>query len=1008
VRKILSVVPLLAALAVVPALAGAQATREVTGKVTQAGTSIGLADATIGLLNAPGGVRSNANGEFRIRVPEGEVTLIARSIGFKRAEIKVPASQSTANFVLEKDVLQLEGVTVTGQATTVEKRNAATAVSTVNAEELTRVPAVTVESALQGKVVGASINMNNGAPGGGGQIQIRGASSLIEKIDPLFVVDGVIVSNAQRSTHQAIITGSLNAGEENGTNRLADINSNDIENIEILKGAAASAIYGSQATNGVVIITTKRGKAGAPRFSVTARGGTSALIESKGSRNFATLADVMTVDNVKNNPDAVALAQSVCTPNCPHYDYVKQLFGRTDPTYELVGNLTGGVGSGTRYFVSGDHRYEPGTAMNTSAKKQSLRANLDQAIGSRITATVSSNLVRSFAQRGISNNDNSFSSPLYNFGYTPAIYPFWKKDAQGNYTFNPFPPGGIQAASNVFQNFDLQRNNEDVHRLITSGNVKYSLLSTGANTITLAGQGGIDWFSSESYLLAPPTLQSQQRGSTQGGDFPGAAVQGNGTSKLTNFTLSAIWNLFSGANISSTFSTGIQTGDAATNDYTIGGRGLAPTATNAAGAQNTQVFQTRTDVANEAFYVQEDLLLFGEKLFLSGGVRGERSSVNGDTQKLYYFPRGQASYRFTNLIPFVNELKLRAAIGQSGNQPAYGERFLTVTNAALLDGKPGFIANTTVGNQAISPERLTETEFGFDATMLNQRISAEFTYYDRSITDLLVRPALAPSSGLLVSVLNGGKLSTKGYEAGITVIPIQTRGLTWTSRNTWFQNRADIVSFPKGVNPFVLPTAARGFGTAYGYLRFTPGYTVSTIFGSKVVNGVATANVPVGDANPTYTMQFSNDFTYKNFGLNFLVDYRHGGDVANMTLNLFDEGANTWDFDNKSPDGKTPLGQYRYDTWNGGKETAPYIQDGSFAKVREVNLSYSVPKSLYGRLNGVQSMSVNLSGRNLFIISGYNGYDPEVNNGGNFVSRFVDLSPWPPTRQFFFSVDLGF
>jgi TonB-dependent SusC/RagA subfamily outer membrane receptor len=808
-----------------------------------------------------------------------------------------------------------------------------------------------------------------------------------------------------RSNQQSRITGSLNSGEENGTNRLADINSNDIENIEILKGAAASAIYGSQATNGVVIITTKRGKAGAPRFGLTSRVSTSQLLESKGSRNFETLDELL---DVAGNPDAVALAQKVCTPNCPHYDYVKQLYDRKDPGYEFIGNLSGGAGAGTRYFVSGTHKYEPGTAMNTDAKRQSLRANLDQAIGSRITAAVSGSMMRSFSQRGIANNDNSFSSPLYNFGYTPAVFPFWQKDDQGKYAFNPFPPGGVAAASNVFQNFDLERNNEDVHRLITSGRVNYTLLSSGANTLTLTGQGGVDWFSNENYLLAPPELQSMQKGSNQAGDYPGFAIQGNGTNRLSNFGLSAIWNMFSGASINSTFSAGVQTGAVATNDYNLIGQGLTPTQSNAAGAQLTSVSQARTSVINQAFYVQEDLLLLGEKLFVSGGVRGERSSVNGDVEKLFYFPRGQVSYRLTNLSPKVNELKLRAAIGQSGNQPNYGERFLVVTSSGLLDGKPGFIQSGTIGNPNVQPERLTETEFGLDASLFNERVRAEATYYDRSITDLLVRPALAPSSGVTTSVVNGGKMSTKGYEASLTIVPIQSSKLTWTSRNTWFQNRADIVSFPKGVNPFALPTAARGFGNAYGYLRFTPGYTVSTIFGSKLINGVATTNQAVGDANPRYTMQFSNDFSMGNFAVNFLVDYRHGGDVSNMTLNLYDEGANTWDYEEKSPDASKPRGQYRYDEWNGGKNTAIYIQDGSYTKIREVNLTYQVPRKLYTRFNGVQNMSLNLSGRNLFIISGYNGYDPEVNNGGNFVSRFVDLAPWPPARTLFFSVDLGF
>jgi len=169
-------------------------------------------------------------------------------------------------------------------------------------------------------------------------------------------------------------------------------------------------------------------------------------------------------------------------------------------------------------------------------------------------------------------------------------------------------------------------------------------------------------------------------------------------------------------------------------------------------------------------------------------------------------------------------------------------------------------------------------------------------------------------------------------------------------------------------------------------------------------------NTPLADANPKYTMSFINDMSYGNLNFNFLVDYRRGGSISNMTLNLFDEGANTWDYDEASPDpsvGAT-LGEYRYNLWGGGANTAAYIVDGSFTKVREVNLSYQLPPSMVSRIRGAQSAKLSLSGRNLWIISGYNGFDPEVNNGGNFISRFVDLAPFPPSRSFWLSLDLGF
>jgi len=985
-----------------PGIVRAQATREITGKVVQAGTNAPLADATVGLLGTPAGVRTNDRGEYRIRVPQEDVTLLVRAIGFRRGQIRVTAGQSTADFALEKDVLQLEGVTVTGNATSIEKKNAATAVSTVNAEQLTRAPAASIENALQGKVVGASINMNNGAPGGGAQVQIRGASSLIGNIQPLFVVDGVVVSNSIRSNRQAVATGSLNGNEENGTNRLADINPNDIESIEVLKSTAAAAMYGSQATNGVVLITTKRGKAGAPRFNITQRIGTQEAIRLRDSRHFETLDELLGVGATGGNPEAVAVAQQVCTPNCPHFDYQKEFFGRTDPSYETVGSLSGGVGS-TRYFVSGLHHVEAGTALNTDAKRQSLRANVDQNIGSKITVGLNANMLRSFAQRGVSNNDNTFSSPVYAFGYTPGVMNLERKDSTGAYPLNPFPPGGIKAASNPFQTFDLMRTNEDVYRLIGGGRANWSAWTGDKGSLQLTASGGVDRFSNENYIYAPTSLQFQAPGSNQAGSFPGVAIQGNGTELNTSFQSAAVFDWNFGSAFRTTAQGGFQYTDRTLNDYNIQGRGLAPQQFNAAGASNTSVTQNRQIIRNQSYFGQVEGFALAEKLYISGAIRAERSSVNGDPNKFYTFPRAAASYRFANPLPGLSEIKLRGAYGLSGNQPNYGDRFVTVTNAGLIDGRPAFIQAATVGNPNIKPETQAETEFGTDITAWNERVRVEATYFKRDISDLLVRPVLAPSSGVTQTTINGGKMKSEGTEIGVTLVPVQTRNFTWTSRTTHTQNYAEITELGKGVLPFTIG-AQGGFGNAYGRLRFAENARVTTIWGAR--DGVQ--NLPLADANPKYLMQFGNDFTYKAFSLSVLADYRRGGVLSNMTLNLYDEGENTWDYEDKSPTAGVPLGKYRYDLWGGGANTEAYLMDGSYTKIREVSLSWDVPRNMLTRIPGIQSARVNLAGRNLFIISGYNGFDPEVNNGGQQVARFVDLAPWPPSRSIFFSFDLGF
>jgi TonB-dependent starch-binding outer membrane protein SusC len=1013
VRRLILGASALALLFAAPATTHAQQ-REITGRVTQAGSGIPLPDINIGIVGALAGTRSNERGEFRIRVPSGDVTLFARAIGFKRATKRVGAGEATADFQLDKDVLLLEGVTVTGATTTTERRNATSAVSSVSGDQLTKVPAVSIENALQGKVLGAQISMNNGAPGGGAQIQVRGASSLLGRIDPLIVVDGVVISNDVRSNRQRLITGSLSEGEENGTNRLADINPNDIETVEILKGATASAIYGSQATNGVVVITTKRGHSGAPRFTVTQRMGQYSLARNKGTRRFTDLADVTeALDAVGATKEARDSAAAVCNPSCPYYDNVGNFYGRKDLSYETIATMSGGVAS-TKYYVSASNRNEAGTAENTGARRWSLRANVDQAVGSKITVNVNSSLMRSLSERGISNNDNANSSPMYAFAYTPAILNLNARAVDGSFPVNPFY-GGRLTITNPFQTFALMSNEEDVYRLIAGANVNYAAWSSAKHDVRFTVQTGVDRSQNESYQFYPRELQMMQPGHSSGdGNYPGAVVQGNGDVYLTNTAVSGTWQYTPSAKwLTATTTAGVQYGDRKTNDYNLVQQGLIPTVTSATGGVNTISSHARTGVRNAAWFVQGDFLTLDERLAFNAAVRSEKSSVNGDPEKQYVFPRFGASYRFVEPVANVTEFKLRGLIGQAGNQPSYGDRFLVLTNGGQIGGQTGLIQATTIGNPGIKPEIQREFEYGFDAGFLRDRVRAEFTTFRRDITDLLVRPIIASSTGVTQTTINGGRMRTQGYEAGLTLVPVQTTNLLWTSRTNYQSNTSKIISFPEGVLPFRYTDASGGFG-GYGRLRFTPGQSVSAIYGNEErPDGTVARDTVLGDANPKYTVGFSNDFQWKSWSLSSLVDWRHGGEVVNMTLNLMDEAHNSWDYTKPSPDpalGAT-LGEWRYNKFDGGTNSSVYLMDASFVKVREITLAYDLPKSMIAKLpasSSVSSLRLSLSGRNLFTFTGYNGYDPEVNNGGQRVARTTDLGAWPPVKNFFFSIDVGF
>lgn len=1000
--------------ALLPMRADAQ-TRDVTGKVTMTGTGAPLVDITVGLLGQQVGVRTNERGEYRIRVPQGEVTLLARGLGYKRQTVRLGPNESTANFELEKDVLQLEGVTVTGAATTTDRRVAATAVATVNAAELNRVPARSLEGNLAGKVAGARISDNSGAPGGGAQIQIRGATSVLGQGDPLFVVDGVIISNAGISSGSSALTnagGTVASGQDQVVNRLADLNPNDIESIEVLKSAAATAIYGSRATNGVVVITTKKGASGQTRWNVTQRVGTQQLMRSLGHRQYATLDDVLPY--VGGAPGEAA-ARAVCTPNCTNYDWQGELYGRTDPSYETLLSASGGAGN-TRYFASVNDRQESGIMLNTGARRTGARINLDQTINSKLTASMGIDVTRNFLQRGIGNNNNFGVSPTYIWGYTPAIIDLNQRLENGRYPLMPFDGGGV-GTSNPFEVLRNITSNEQVFRQSGNARLNYSAISTATHSVQISSLMGFDRFQQEGVQYSPNFLQFEPADG-----FLGTAGQNNVSSLQTNAGLNAVWTWTPTSSFLTSLTTSV--GGAYERQkqdvYRIRGRGLLPTRRTAAGAQDIATEDTRTEFRDQSYYVNEQALFFNEKLALNAGFRADRSSANGDRERYYIFPKYSGSYRFVNpLTDKIDEFKVRGAWGQSGNRPRFGDRDILYADGGLIGGQNSLVSAGLLGNTGIKPEVMNELEFGFDASFFKSRVGLEFTRYQRTITDLLLTFPLPPSSGLGNQIINGGQLSTLGNEAVVSLIPIRRGKFEWASRviynaNVMYTNDIPVPAFP----------VPGSFGAAYGRNRIVPNSRSSYIWSNAPlgVNGAVRDTITY-DSNPIHITSFNNDFSWGRFSVSALVDWRAGGAVSNMTNNLWDEGGNSRDYDAPAPAsiipatanqpasvacGSRTLGECRYFTFNGG-DTRVYMQNGSYVKLREVTLNYDAPEAWAKKIPGARSLRFNLSGRNLAIWTDYWGFDPEFNNFGNTnFNRFIDLAPFPPSRQFFLSVDVGF
>jgi TonB-linked SusC/RagA family outer membrane protein len=968
----------------------ANAQRRVTGRVTDQSSGQPVPGAAIQVQGTRIGTSAGDSGTFALQVPDGPVTLIVRRIGYQRNEIVLPPGEARLEVTLRRDVLQLETQVTTGAATSVARRNAANDVATVSAEQLSRVTAPSIENVLAGRIAGAQVTANSGAPGGGNQIRLRGVTSVFGSADPLYVVDGVIVSNEVIESGLNAITAasrstSNSTNQDNGVNRIADLNPNDIESLEVLKGASASAIYGSKAANGVIIIRTKQGTAGGtgyPTIDFVQRLGTRGLSRKYGARRF-TLADARVYGaTLGMSQAAVDSNYTACGGFC---DFEQQLFGEHPFNYETSLALRGGSGQ-TSYFASGYNSYDGGIQKNTGYRKQSLRLNLTQLLRPSLTVTFNNNLVRTLTSRGVSNNDNANVTPYFIFATTPSWFDM--RPTKGIYPVTPV------AGSNVFQDGDFIKTPEEVYRLISSVGAAYAAFAGDQQSLTFRLDAGIDRFNQQDNIVSPRFLFFAPNNG-----LPGTVTSLSANVLRANANLSAIhefapasrsWNATTSVGlqreISSQRSTNIVTRDVLVGQENVN-RGAA-----------TEVFADREEARGLAVFGQEEILAHDQRLLATAGARAERSTVNGDINKFYFFPKASLSYRMPGLFGLFDDFKPRIAVGESGNQPLYIQKY-TPAQIGTYTGQISFQPGLIQGNSKIRPERETEVEGGIDASWWNQRASLALTFYQKSIKDLILNVVPAPSLGYNVSVQNGGSIRNRGTEVVLGLTPLQNDRFTWISHTTFAKNIGIVTGLPAGVPFFNIERDASGqrvaFGSGYGIGRLEVGKRVTQIVATDSVGGTV-LEVQKGDAAPDFTMGFSNDLTFGKLRLTSLFDWFRGGDLVNVTMDVYD----SFGLSPNLADG----GLLRA-TRNDARSVSQYVQNASFVKLRELTLSYELPASFASSLlRGARGLRVELSGRNLKTWSNYPGVDPEVSNfGSQQISRFIDLAPFPPSRTFYFT-----
>ena len=946
----------------------------LSGKITDSETGEPLPGAQVFVKGTFVGTTTDVNGAYSLDV-DGSVTVVVAYIGYKTQE--VATSGGSGDFAMEPDVLRQDEVVVTGLVSTVKRRNAANAVASVSGDDLVNAPTQTLDQALSGQFAGVNIRRNTGAPGGGVNVNLRGQSTLTGSTQPLYVIDGVIVNNDANQSGIDVVTAATGAGSSRPqgqpTNRIGDINPNDIESIEVLKGASAAAIYGAKASNGVVIIKTKRGRGGKTKFNFSTKTGQSSLLRKMGHRVFETYAEA----EEQYGADVASLGNNSSGSWAGNdFDYEEILYGETGQLTEHTVSAVGGDES-TQFYLGGQYMDEGGIIKNTGYKKLSGRMNVDHRLSEKAKVSISTNLIRSEADRGVTGNDNTNMTYGFSIGFTPSFIDIRDTDGDGVYPINPTNP------SNPLETAEYFVNNEVTHRALGSMTFDYNLYRASNMDLGFLAVAGADFYNQENEVFIPPFLQIESSK-----DEAGQSVMTTTDNLNTNLSLNLVHKMkMSGMNFNTTAGLQYETYD--WNSVFVHAIGMIPTQTNVDKASSQSVYHDRKKRQDRGQFFQEEVTV-GDNLYVAFSMRGDVSSTMGDTETKEWYPKAAASYQLGEFAVFDN-LKLRGAFGQTGNMPQSKAKYTTMSSSNI-GGINGLVASSTRGNSGIKPERTTEMEFGMDFSLMNGLASVEATMYKQDIEDLILLVDLPPSSGASYAWENGGEMTTNGMEFALGLNPtalVSVGGLDWNFHMTYYTNESEVTKLT--VDPYNFG----GFATFLGTYRIEEGYSPTAIVGSEMTDG---KHDVLGDENPDYRLSFRNSFSFGPVSLSFLIDRKEGGSAINLANLIYDLGGTTADFEENGGDRLANLGAV----------TAPYIESTSYTALRDLSMTYTLPGSMTEGF-GVSYLQVGLSARNWWMTSEYTGLSPEVSQFGNeAVGGSVDTNPFPLSKSMYVTLSMGF
>jgi TonB-dependent starch-binding outer membrane protein SusC len=1012
-------------------------TREITGKITDQKDGTPLVGATITVKGSKLSTATAADGTFSLTVPAGAKTLVISSVGFTSKETAVSGNISLS---LAAGDNALSEVVVVGYGTKI-KRDLTGSVARVSAKELNNTPVTSFESALQGRAAGVLVEQQNGKLGQGIKVRIRGASSVSAGSEPLYVVDGVPVTVTNLSSNGA------------QTNPLADINTNDIESIEILKDASSAAIYGSRGSNGVVLITTKRGKAGKSKIDFGYFTGTqepTRLREFMNAQQFVEYSRQAGVgagryeyrlglwdteqEGIDENVAFVESRLKRYSAGNDDYktfkvntDWQKQAFQRA-PISQYDISLSGG-NEKTTFFMAGQFLDQTGIIKANSLKRYNGRINLDHKVNSWLTAGMNMSFARTLNYRV--SNDNAFSTPLQSVALSPITPLIDPRTGLLSGEFSPTtgqPNTNYPVYYNPMLNVKGANYNTFVNRML--GNL-YGQAQL-AKGLTFRTEFGVDQLNQTEEAYYGPITQ-RNSSYPRGGGFTTA-------DQILNFNTNNFLRYVT--NIKDVHSFDIIGGMSYQdqNLFSQGATGEAFPSTSyrklVSAGTKSDATSTETEFSFLSYFSRVNYKLMDKYLVALSG-RFDASSRFSPNNRWGFFPAASVGWivseeSFLKNSKWLSFLKAKASYGLTGNAEIGNYPWQGLfTGDAAYGGIPGQ-RPSQLANPDLKWETTASADFGLEFGIFNNRLTAEVDYYVRNTKDLLLAQEVPGTSGFSSIIRNLGKLNNRGFEFSISSENIVTRDFRWTTNLNFGLNKnkiTDLNGQELGVGNINRAREGQPIGVFVGreFAGADPAngdavWYKNTVDAAGKVDRTPTSNyndakeVVLGNPNPDFIYGMRNSLSYKGLELDIFLQGVQGNKVYDGGGQYMSASGSNG-FDNQTTDQLaawkkagdiTMVPEARTFYANGTDPSSRWLYRGSYLRVKQLTLGYNLPKSVISKLR-IERAKFYVRGQNLFTFTKYKGWDPEVNadHQDTNINQGNDFYSVPQLRTIIFGISVG-